>query len=165
MERECDTVTRAILRHLGLPCDDECDKHDANMAICWCSLIQTLYSFSAPSSFIALTNMLQPGPAWSWLSFTFRLGASAYKGNALHHAARTKWMPLRCAPYIVALLCHLGCDFYNQPDSNGDAACLVWTRALGSHTMFYPRSLLQVWLERRNDPSYEPCEHTLALLQ
>lgn len=161
-ERE-DDVTRQILRHLGLPyarqSKDECD-----FVITYMSLRAYMPCWNG-RTFTAVVDALSLPAKSGILKAQFSLRDTSYHGNMLHHLARD---PVACfqpfLPYAVAVLRFLGCDFYNDPDSDGHTACYLLARGVKSRTVFHPVQLLLTYLERRHDEDYEPCDATLTLL-
>ena len=161
-------ATSAILRHIGLDDTQPCTKQQLMVLVNHVRISQALRQWACAENFVQWAELVSSADA---RMAYFRLHCApysvvpGYSGNALHYAARDRMLqsPV-CMPYAVAMLRYLGCDLDSQEDSRGDCANLLVARALGSHDVFVPASLLLRWLHNRTSPGYVPCDETRALL-
>lgn len=164
-----DQVTRNILSHLGLQYDGPCSKLQMEALVRHTEMSHVLHHWACAESFATWAALVSD--TVTRVGHFSHLGAlysvvPGYRGNALHHAAQDRRLqsPERM-PYAVAMLRYMGCDFDSQEDSRGQCANVLVARAMGSHNVFVPASLLLRWLYNRNEPHYAPCEQTRALLK
>jgi hypothetical protein len=167
--RKEQDVTDAILRHLGLEWGGgPCSKLQMERMVHHLQMTQVLRQLACAEHFVTLTELIsktQMRAAYAYRHAELYSLVPGYAGNALHYVAHDVWLrrPGRM-PYVVAMLRYLGCDLDSQEDSNGECANLLVARAMGSHDVFVPASLLLRWLYNRKMAHYVPCAWTKELL-
>jgi hypothetical protein len=130
-----DASVQAILRSMGLPSEAETKEEIAIFHIHF-TIVQLLRGIGA-CNLVQMRILLRNAPRPLFTDIYFFNDVS-YRGNLLHHIVRDRffhWTGQLLV--IVAMLQSMGCDFYHQLDSNGDAACLLAARLMESTTFFH----------------------------
>lgn len=172
MDRESTEAAGYVLRYLGLGESSRASKAECAVLYWHMTMHQSFRSWANRAlftSFVHFWDNLQSTDGIDMLCDTcYKLPLcldKEYSGTLAHWMARDRFLCTSdTMPYVVALLRYIGCDFYGQPDSRGEAACLAVARAMGSQSWAMEAELLFVWLQRRHEPDYVPCERTRALV-
>jgi hypothetical protein len=149
-----DPSVQAILIRMGLPHESQ-SKEEIMQFMLHASIMDMLRGID-PCNIDHMRVMLTKLRGAPLLQLVYSIGNDGYRGNLLHHVVRQpSFLYTNTLEFIVAILQSLGCDFYHQCDSNGDAACLLAARLIKEKTFFHTiAQLRQPCIQLLVDRSY-----------